>query len=84
MPSVAGGVYPAEGEWAAHHSRPMGLGGYADGRDWDLIRDEQVTDGEARAAVKHIGSLPIPARDPVTGEPMKLWRRAPRSYGFPF
>ncbi len=57
------------------------VGGYPDGRDWDLIRDELVTDAEARAAVKLIGSLPIPTRDPVTGGPMMLWRQAPRSYG---
>ncbi len=60
------------------------VGGYPDGRDWDLIRDEQVTEPEARAAVKLIGSLPIPARDPVTGETMTLWRDAPRTYGIQF
>ena len=60
------------------------VGGYPEGRDWDLIRDEQVTESEARAAVKLIGSLPIPARDPVTGEPLTLWREAPRSYGIQF
>ena len=40
------------------------VGGYPDGRDWDLIRDERVTEEEVRAAVKLIGSLPIPSRDP--------------------
>ena len=60
------------------------VGGYPEGRDWDLIRDEQVTESEARAAVKLIGSLPIPARNPVTGEPMALWRQAPRTYGIQF
>ena len=60
------------------------IGGYPDGRDWDLIRDERVTDGEARAAIKLIGSLPIPARDPATGGPMTLWREAPRTHGIPF
>jgi uncharacterized protein YjlB len=60
------------------------IGGYPDGRDWDLIRDELLTEIEARAAVKLIGSLPIPARDPVTGGPMTLWRDAPRTYGIPF
>src|SRR3954471_19844145 len=53
------------------------VGGYPEGRDWDLIRDEVVTEAEARSAVKLIGSLPIPARDPVTGGPMALWRQAP-------
>jgi uncharacterized protein YjlB len=60
------------------------IGGYPEGRDWDLIRDEQVTEAEARAAVKLIGSLPIPARDPATGEVMTLWRDAPRTYGIPY
>ena len=60
------------------------VGGYPDGRDWDLMRDENVTDAEARFAVKLIGSLPIPAHDPVTGEPMTLWRNAPRTYGIQF
>jgi uncharacterized protein YjlB len=60
------------------------VGGYPEGRDWDLIRDEAVTEAEAKAAVKRIGSLPIPGRDPVTGEPMTLWREAPRTYGIPF
>jgi uncharacterized protein YjlB len=60
------------------------VGGYPDGRNWDLIRDEFLTENEARAAVKLIGSLPIPTRDPVTGEPMTLWRDAPRTYGIEF
>lgn len=60
------------------------VGGYPEGRDWDLIRDELVTEAESRAAVKLIGSLPIPARDPVTGEPMGLWREAPRTYGIQY
>lgn len=67
-----------------HSSDSQMVGGYPDGRDWDLIRDEQVTELEARAAVKLIGSLPIPARDPATGEAMTLWRDAPRTYGIPF
>lgn len=60
------------------------IGGYPEGRDWDLIRDDHVTESQARAAMKLIGSLPIPSRDPVTGEPMTLWRQAPRSYGIQF
>ncbi len=60
------------------------VGGYPEGRDWDLIRDELVTEAEARAAIKLIGSLPIPARDPATGEVMTLWRDAPRTYGIQF
>jgi uncharacterized protein YjlB len=60
------------------------VGGYPEGRDWDLMRDEQVTEAESRAAIKLIGNLPIPSRDPVTGEPMTLWRDAPRTYGIQF
>ncbi|WZO97693.1 hypothetical protein EP7_004737 [Isosphaeraceae bacterium EP7] len=60
------------------------VGGYPEGRDWDLIRDEEVTESEAKAAIKLIGSLPIPALDPATGEPLTLWRQAPRTYGIQF
>ena len=67
-----------------HSSDSWMVGGYPEGRNWDLIRDEAVTEAEARSAVKVIGSLPIPARDPVTGGPMTPWRQAPRSYGIPF
>jgi uncharacterized protein YjlB len=68
----------------ANSSDSQMVGGYPEGRDWDLIRDERVTESEARAALKLIGSLPIPARDPATGEPMTLWRQAPRTHGIPF
>lgn len=67
-----------------HSADSWMVGGYPEGRDWDLIRDEEVTEALAQAAVKLIGSLPIPARDPVTGEPMNLWREAPRTHGIPF
>jgi uncharacterized protein YjlB len=55
------------------------VGGYPDGRDWDLMRDEQMTDQERHDAIKRIMSLPIPDRDPVTGEAMQIWRDAPSS-----
>ena len=55
------------------------VGGYNEGRDWDLMRDGQTSDAEMRAAVKRIMSLPIPQRDPVTGDPMHEWRSAPSS-----
>lgn len=67
-----------------HSSDSRMVGGYPEGRDWDLIRDELLTESESRAAIKLIGSLPIPARHPVTGEPMTLWRDAPRTYGIQF
>ena len=55
------------------------VGGYPDGRDWDLMRDEHVTEAEWRDACKLIMSLPIPNRDPVTGEAMREWKLAPSS-----
>lgn len=55
------------------------VGGYAEGRDWDLIRDEHVSETDWRSAVKRIMSLPIPYQDPVTGEAMQHWRQAPSS-----
>jgi uncharacterized protein YjlB len=67
-----------------HSSDSQMVGGYPEGRDWDLIRDELVTEAEERAAIKLIGSLPIPARDPATSEVMTLWRNAPRTYGIQF
>ena len=55
------------------------VGGYPDGRDWDNIRADRLTEEARRAAVKRIMMLPIPARDPVTGEPMVEWIEAPSS-----
>ena len=55
------------------------VGGYFEGRDWDLMRDGEVSDSEMRAAVKRILSLPIPSKDPVHGQPIEEWRNAPSS-----
>lgn len=55
------------------------VGGYFEGRDWDLMRDGELSDGEMRAAVKRIMSLPIPAKDPVYGHTIDAWRNAPTS-----
>lgn len=55
------------------------VGGYPDGRDWDLMRDEYVTEAEWRGAIKLIMSLPIPSQDPVTGNAMHQWKQAPSS-----
>lgn len=55
------------------------VGGYPDGRDWDLMRDEHVTEAEWREAIKLIMSLPIPNQDPVTGEAVHQWKQAPSS-----
>lgn len=61
-------------------------GSYPEGRDWDLMRDGDISDEEMRAAVKRIMSLPIPRLDPVTGGPMYNWRDAPtsRDWGISF
>ena len=55
------------------------VGGYPDGRDWDNIQEAYLTEDAYRATVKRIMMLPIPARDPVTGEPMHQWLNAPSS-----
>ena len=55
------------------------VGGYPEGRDWDLMVDGEVSESEMRLAVKRMMTLPIPARDPITGTPMQLWRDAPSS-----
>jgi uncharacterized protein YjlB len=55
------------------------VGGYPDGRDWDLVVDDRMTDEERHDAIKRIMMLPIPDRDPVTGDPMDPWRDAPSS-----
>jgi uncharacterized protein YjlB len=55
------------------------VGGYPDGRDWDNMQEDFVTEELRRAAVKRIMMLPIPARDPVTGGAMREWIEAPSS-----
>jgi uncharacterized protein YjlB len=55
------------------------VGGYPDGRDWDNMQEERISEEERRAAAKRIMMLPIPARDPVTGQPMQDWIDAPSS-----
>ncbi len=57
----------------------MMCGGYAGGRDWDNIQEEFLSDDLYRAACKRIMSLPIPDRDPATGEVMMDWHDAPSS-----
>jgi uncharacterized protein YjlB len=57
----------------------MVVGGYPDGRDWDNIQENHITEDTRRAAAKRIMMLPIPARDPVFGEPLQEWIDAPSS-----
>ena len=42
------------------------VGAYPDGRAWDLCRDDAGGIARARAS---LASVPLPARDPVTGGP---------------
>jgi len=55
------------------------VGGYPDGRDWDNVQQAHLGEAERRDAAKRIMMLPIPARDPATGEPMHAWIDAPSS-----
>lgn len=62
------------------HSDDVSLaGGYPDGRDWDNMRQDQLSEALRRDAVKRIMMLPIPLRDPATGSPMQHWIDAPSS-----
>lgn len=62
------------------HSSDVSLvGGYPDGRDWDNMRQDELTEDLRRDAAKRIMMLPIPARDPATGKPMQHWIDAPSS-----
>jgi len=55
------------------------IGGYPDGRDWDNMQEDRITEEARRAAAKRIMMLPIPARDPATGLLMQEWIDAPSS-----
>lgn len=57
----------------------MMIGGYPEGRDWDNVQEDHLTEETRRHAAKRIMMLPIPARDPVTGEAMHEWIDAPSS-----
>lgn len=49
------------------------VGAYPDGRDWDLIRADQASEEDVRRALANIARVPVPEKDPVTGEAMDLW-----------
>jgi len=55
------------------------VGGYPDGRDWDNCQQALFTEELRRTAAKRIMMLPIPGKDPVTGQPMHEWIDAPSS-----
>lgn len=54
-------------------------GGYPDGRDWDDIQEEFLTEKDYKRACKRIMMLPIPSADPATGKAMPEWHAAPSS-----
>jgi uncharacterized protein YjlB len=62
-----------------HSPDIMMVGGYPDGRDWDNMQQDGLSEELRRAAVKRIMMLPIPSKDPVTGEPVHEWIAAPSS-----
>lgn len=62
-----------------HSDDIMMVGGYPDGRDWDNMQEDHITEEGRRAAAKRIMMLPIPTRDPVTGSAMQDWIEAPSS-----
>lgn len=66
-------------EMVAKSDDNLMVGGYPDGRDWDNIQEEFLTEEDFRAAAKRIMMLPIPARDPVTGAPLTQWIEAASS-----
>jgi uncharacterized protein YjlB len=50
------------------------VGGYPEGQDWDLIREDEPN--KKAAAVARIARVPLPGADPVSGADgplMKLW-----------
>lgn len=55
------------------------VGGYPEGRDWDNIQEDHITEEVRRDAVKRIMMLPIPSRDPVYGQAMREWIDTPSS-----
>lgn len=66
-------------EMVGHSDDILMIGGYPDGRDWDNIQEAYLSRADFREAAKRIMMLPIPDRDPVTGETLTAWREAPSS-----
>ena len=66
-------------EMVGHSDDVMVCGGYPEGRDWDNIQEASLSDADYREAAKRIMMLPIPARDPVTGRPIREWIEATSS-----
>lgn len=51
-----------------HSDDVMMCGGYPEGRDWDNMQEEFLDENLFYQAAKRIMSLPIPPKDPVTGD----------------
>lgn len=66
-------------EMVGYSDDVMMVGGYPDGRDWDNVQEEFLSEENFRAAAKRIMMLPIPSRDPANGEPIEQWLHAPPS-----
>ncbi|MFK7855320.1 MAG: hypothetical protein AB8B79_14450 [Granulosicoccus sp.] len=66
-------------EMIGHSDDVLMVGGYPDGRDWDNIQEAFLTEEAFKAAAKRIMMLPIPSKDPVSGEPIASWLEAPSS-----
>ena len=50
------------------------VGAYPDGRAWDLLEADSLSEEDVVHAERLIATLPVPARNPVTGEPMSsVW-----------
>lgn len=62
-----------------HSDDVVMIGGYPEGRDWDNVQEDKIDEALRRAAAKRIMMLPIPGKDPVTGQPMLEWIDAPSS-----
>ena len=50
------------------------VGAYPDGRAWNLLEADTLSEADVAAAEERIVALAVPARDPVKGEPMaSVW-----------
>ena len=50
------------------------VGAYPEGRAWDLLEADTLSEADVTAAQERIAILPVPAWDPATGEPMSsVW-----------
>lgn len=56
------------------------VGAYPEGRGYDLIRADETSEAETRAALRNIARVPLPDRDPVSGKAIAAWR-ATRAVG---